>query len=372
VDQDTVADETTDELAAYMAAYGAELLERLNGDFEDSLVFAARVLTSRTGARAAAVTAIDARGADVVVTDGAGRHTERLAFAEALTGPAQLTAGLFGLVARAREVSGEPGQTSAERELAEMSAIRTFVTRVVAVADVHPHLRRITFGGGDLTRFAPLGPDTFLYVLLPPPGADGLTIDRSFTWEAYAAMPPHEQPVGAYYTVRAWRPEVAELDMLFVLHDVGHAGSWAARAEPGDPVALWGPRSAYHPPADVDWVLLVADETGLPAVAGILEQLPADVPALVVAEVADAAEHQDLPMRPGTDVTWLHRDGASAGTTTLLADAVAASVWPDGTPYVWGGGESHAMTAVRRHVRDARGLDRTHVSLVAYWRHTAD
>jgi len=29
------------------------------------------------------------------------------------------------------------------------------------------------------------------------------------------------------------------------------------------------------------------------------------------------------------------------------------------------------MTAVRRHVRDIRGVDRAHVSLVAYWRHTA-
>ena len=46
------------------------------------------------------------------------------------------------------------------------------------------------------------------------------------------------------------------------------------RARPGDPVALWGPRTAYAPPAGTDWYLLVADETGLPAVAAILESLP--------------------------------------------------------------------------------------------------
>ena len=45
-------------------------------------------------------------------------------------------------------------------------------------------------------------------------------------------MPPEEQPVGAYYTVRAWRPEVAELDILFVLHGDGPASAWAARATP--------------------------------------------------------------------------------------------------------------------------------------------
>ena len=41
----------------------------------------------------------------------------------------------------------------------------------------------------------------------------------------------------------------------------------------------------------------------------------------------------------------------------------------DGRTYVWGGAESRAMTAVRRHVRHERGLAREQVSLVAYWRH---
>ncbi len=65
----------------------------------------------------------------------------------------------------------------------------------------------------------------------------------------------------------------------------------------------------------------------------------------------------------------MYRNGAPAGTTTLLADAVRALPWPGGTPYVWGGGESRVMTAVRRHVRGEIGLSREQVSLVAYWRH---
>ncbi len=59
------------------------------------------------------------------------------------------------------EASGEAGETTAERQIRLMSTIRTFLTSVVAVRDVHPHLRQITFGGGDLTTFVPLGPDTF-------------------------------------------------------------------------------------------------------------------------------------------------------------------------------------------------------------------
>jgi NADPH-dependent ferric siderophore reductase len=366
---DTATDRD-DPVAAAMAELGPEMLAELNLEFEDSVLFAARVLAGRPAATAARVTAVDGSGVDLVVADEVGEQRERLAFAEPIDDVTRVTAELFALVTRAREQSGEDGVTSIERLMAEMSGIRTFLTEVAAVEDVHGHLRRITFAGGDLSGFAPLGPDTFLHLLLPPPGRTELTVDRSFSWERVGDMPEGERPVGAYYTVRAWRPERAELDMLFVLHgDAGPASAWAHRARPGDPVALWGPRSAYHPPPGTDWYLLVADETGLPAVANILESLPEGTVARVFAEVAGEAERQDLPTSPTFEVTWLHRDGAPAGTTTLLADAVRAMPWPGGTPYVWGGGESRAMTAVRKHVRGSIGLPRESVSLVGYWRH---
>jgi NADPH-dependent ferric siderophore reductase len=257
----------------------------------------------------------------------------------------------------------------AEREAAEMAAIRTFLAEVVAVDDVHRHLRRVVVAGDDLASFHPTAPDTFVYVLLPPPGRDALTIDQAFTWEGYERMADADRPVGAYYTVRRWDPASRELTMLMVRHgDSGPASAWIERAQPGDPVALWGPRTAYHPPAGTDRYLLVADDTGLPAVAAILETLPSGAPATVIAEVADTSERQDLPALPDVDVMWLYRDGAEPGTTTLLADAVWAMDWPGGVPYVWGGGESRAMTDVRRYVRGERRLRRDAVSLVAYWR----
>ncbi|MDQ7993714.1 MAG: siderophore-interacting protein, partial [Propionicimonas sp.] len=157
-----------------------------------------------------------------------------------------------------------------------------------------------------------------------------------------------------------------------VLHgDSGPASAWAMRAAPGDPVALWGPRTAYEPPAGTEHLVLVADETALPAVAVILEQLPDGVTAQVVAEVGAEGERQQLPELDQAAVTWLHRDGAEAGTTTSLLDTVRALPPFPGATYVWGGGESRAMTAVRRHVRDERGLERDAVSLVAYWRRDA-
>jgi len=256
-----------------------------------------------------------------------------------------------------------------ETQAPQLAAAATRVTEVAAVRDVVPGLREVTFRGGDLATFTPLSADTFLYLLLPPPARPDLVVDASFTWERAFAMPEEERPVGAYYTVRRWRPEVAEMDVWMVLHgDDGPASAWAARAQVGDRVALWGPRSAFVPPAGTDRLLLVADETGLPAVAAILEQRPAGQPAHVIAEVEDEAHQPPLPLDDAVTVEWVHRRGAAPGTTTLLLDAVVALPPLQGTPYVWGGAESRTLTKVRKEIRVNRGLPREQVSLVGYWR----
>jgi NADPH-dependent ferric siderophore reductase len=189
--------------------------------------------------------------------------------------------------------------------------------------------------------------------------------------------------VGAYYTVRRWRPEVQEIDLWMVLHHeggepddvddprVGAAARWAAAAAPGDAVGLWGPRTAFEPPADTDSYLLVADETGLAAVAALLEQWgagPTPPPSTtVVVEVADAEHRVALPMAAWADVRWLHRDGADPGTGTRLLDAVR-SVELGPRTYAVGAAESRQVTAIRRHLRDERGLPAERVSMTGYWR----
>jgi NADPH-dependent ferric siderophore reductase len=271
---------------------------------------------------------------------------------------------------RARDLDPTGESTSAERAMAEVAAIRTFLTTVESTALVHPHLRRITFAGGDLVDFEPSGADSFVYVLAPPPGCDHLMIDQSFTWEQHASIPEDVRPIGAYYTVRRWDRATKRLEALFVLHgDEGPASAWAARAKSGDPVALWGPRTAYEPPAGTDQLLLIADETGLPAVAAILDQLPDGVTATVVAEVAGPDERQVLREAANIDTRWLHRGDAEPGTTTLLIDAVRALPRPSSTTYVWGAGESRTMTALRKYLRKELGFPREAISLVAYWRH---
>lgn len=363
---------TDSSFAEQLAAVEPMLLEHLNGEHNDSLAFLVTVLGQIPDLVTAEAIGIDGAGIDVRL----GRPDSdpaviRINFAEPATAIDQLTMRAFALLSDARAKSGDSGElTSLEQERAGIDAIPTFFTSVVRIEQRSPHLRRITFGGGDLTNFEPLSPDQFMYVLLPPAGATELAIDHTFTWEKVREMAPDTRPQGAYYTVRHWRPEVHELDVDFVLHgDEGPASAWAMRVEIGSKVALWGPRTAYEPPATTEWYLLVADETGLPGVGAIIDSLPADAVVRAFIEVADETEHQPLRESPTTDVTWIHRNGAAAGTTTNLIDAVRAMPWPGGLPYAWGGGESRAVTAVRKYLRNEFGLERDAVSMTGYWRH---
>lgn len=362
-----------DPVSAFIAELGAAVLERLNEDLEDSIALIASAFTERSGIVGAAVTGIDRRGIDLLVTDVVGEHVARVGFAEEIDRPEQLWDAVQALVAAARSAKPEAPLTEGEREAAELRSVRTFLTQVESVEDVHDHLRRITFVGGDLVGFRPPAPDAFVHVLAAPAGCEQLAIDRSFTWTQLESIPEAIRPVGAYYTVRRWDPTAARLEMLVVLHgDEGDGSAWARRARPGERAALWGPRTAYRPPVGTRHLVLVADDTALPGAAAILEQAPSSTTARLIGEVAGAEERQDIPCRAGVEVQWVHRGAAPPGTGTLLLDAVEAlPPFPPDT-YVWGGGEARVMTALRHHLRRGRNLPREAVSLVAYWRSAAD
>ncbi|WP_405012644.1 siderophore-interacting protein [Kitasatospora sp. NBC_01539] len=256
-----------------------------------------------------------------------------------------------------------------------------FGAAVVRTARLGPTLLRITFGGEGLRGFRSGGRDQSLSLFLPHPGQDApvLPLEAGDGWfAAWRALDPAVAAVMRSYTVRAHRPEQAEVDVDFALHGVGTevsgpagpAARWAAGARPGDRVVLLGPAVAdnrsvgFRPPADAEWVLLAADETALPAVGSVLESLPEDLPATVFVSVPYAADVQELAGPPGTRITWLVREAGDPG----LPEAVRAADLPAGRPYAWLAGEAGAVRALRRHLVGERGTDRRSVCFSGYWR----
>ncbi|MCE6999239.1 siderophore-interacting protein [Saccharothrix sp. S26] len=237
-----------------------------------------------------------------------------------------------------------------------------FVITVTAVADIGPHLRRVTFHAPEFAGYRVTGPDECFGLLVPPPGRP-LTMpseDRVNVRTAIRALPAADQPDLRWYTVRAHRPEAAEIDVDFVLHgDAGPGTRWASRAGAGASVGFRAGNSGYRPPSTGS-VLLVADETALPALCAIVE---AGVPAgtRIFAEVPTEDFHVDVDAA----VTWLHRGTDAPGSHVLRA----VTDLPGPTPaYAWVCGESSLATAVRRHLVKDRGLDRRSVMFSGYWK----
>ncbi|MFC0505652.1 siderophore-interacting protein [Micromonospora costi] len=257
---------------------------------------------------------------------------------------------------------------------------RFYAAQVAGVRRVGASTIRVTFGGQDLAGFAGGGRDQSVSLFLPHPGQPAPVLPAAGTddwFGAYRALDPAVRAVMRSYTIREQRPERAEVDIDFVSHgDGGPASRWANRAGPGDRVVLLGPALpenpsvCFRPPDDTALILLVADETALPAVGGILDWLPAGAHVRAWIEVPDPTDIQPLPTEAHAEVTWLVR-GATPPGSSLLVDAVRAARLPSVTPYAWVAGESSMVRGVRRHLVGERGIDKARVTFTGYWRRGA-
>lgn len=122
------------------------------------------------------------------------------------------------------------------------------------------------------------------------------------------------------YTIRRWETATRELDLDFLLHGYGPGGLWAAHAKAGDHLIIGEPRMSYKPDPVATTFILARDAASLPAIATILEALPASSHATVYAEVEGPAEELALPTPERSSVHWLHRSG------TVLEPAASWSV----------------------------------------------
>ncbi|MFD7549381.1 siderophore-interacting protein [Streptomyces sp. NPDC059816] len=252
-----------------------------------------------------------------------------------------------------------------------MTIHRATVSRVQRLSD---SMVRITLTGGDVPDFVSTGVGDEYVRLFFPHGPDrqdlSLPVTTDTGWETPEGRPTAPMRT---YTIRAVRPEAAEIDIDFVIHDHGVAATWAAAAWPGDPLGLNAPTGLYDPPADLARQVLVCDLTGLPALARILEDTPESVVTRAVVEIPDDGARQPLPDHPRAKVTWTH--GGNGHGPSRLADLVTTAL-PEhsdltGT-YIWVAGETTALRSVRKHLRKTLALPTDRFKVVGYWAPGAD
>ncbi|MFC7359964.1 siderophore-interacting protein [Nocardioides astragali] len=289
---------------------------------------------------------------------------------------------------------------------------------VVSVERLSPTFVRVELGGPELAHFGVEGAryDQRIKLILPDPDTGGLTSTEGAdeSWLAtWLDRPVTERGHMRTYTVRDVRGsgEQTTLVVDMVLHLegdlVGPGSSWASQAAPGDRIVVLGPRRGYPyggieftPPPGAD-LLLVGDETAVPAICTVLEQLADDARGKAFLEVPVAADVQAVRPPAGVDVVWLAREGAELGaglhdavvahlgipgaTVEVAPDEVDPDLWETpfysssgeevpggvvgvGGTYAWIAGESKVVTGLRRHLVNELGFDRSQVAFMGYWR----
>lgn len=244
------------------------------------------------------------------------------------------------------------------------------------------HWMRVTLGGGEIDRFRPMGYDQWFRLFLPLGGDEGLErlpakANKLFGYLRYLRIPDGVRPVMRNYTVRAFRAATgdrgAELDVDFVLHGsaedgtAGPASRWAETCAPGESVVVIDEGLAFNPERGTERVVLVADETGLPAIAGVCASLPPDASGLALIEVPSAEDALEFAHPDGVTVRWIVRDHDTKPGTPAL-EALREASLPDAPFHAYLVGEQALATDGRRHLVNERGVSKDLVSFCGYWR----
>jgi NADPH-dependent ferric siderophore reductase len=203
-------------------------------------------------------------------------------------------------------------------------------------------------------------------VFFPKPGEERPILP---TW---TGRPPEgvERPLSRTYTPRSWRAETLELDIDFVTHGNGPGSSWARNAAPGSFASVSTPKSAYAIDPSVSSYIIAGDDAAVPAIATILEALPAHTQADVYLEVDDANEEQRLSSAADTQITWLYRDARHDAEAGRVLDQTIRSLrLPDGDTRIFVACEASVMRDLRRYLLNDRQMDRGLVYTHGYWKH---
>lgn len=238
------------------------------------------------------------------------------------------------------------------------------ILTVAAVTRLSTVMARVRFTGPDLADFVTVAAEDHvkLFFDTDEAGEPVLPAVEDDRWAGGRGLTYRD------YTVRAFDRETLSLDIDFVLHDHGIAGSWAATAEPGMRLGALGPRGSFRVKDVFDWYLLAVDETALPAAARWLESLRPQARAFVYVEVDGPEAELPLFSPAGLEVTWLHRGGRPAGSTDLIEQAVRGFDRPEGSGFTWVAGETLSIKPLRGFLKNELGLDRDDYDVDGYWR----
>ncbi|PYF71581.1 siderophore-interacting protein [Pedobacter nutrimenti] len=236
---------------------------------------------------------------------------------------------------------------------------------------ITPHYIRITLTGADVPLFAGTTIGVNNKIFIPPAGVNKVFFpDYNFESNEWTFPPEEVRPSVRTYTHRGFDLDKKEMIIDFVSHgDSGPASAWAISAKEGDPlgVAMKAAPTELYPQAD--WYLLVADATGIPVIAAILERLPENAKGIAHIEVQSPQDEQLLKAPSGIKINWLHN--AHPGAQDLLSAVVRSTDLPDkasGSRFGYVAAEFSSVKDIRQFLRKEQNWSTEELYAYSYWK----
>lgn len=235
---------------------------------------------------------------------------------------------------------------SVEPQTNLFSDLQNFVARkgrrmwpltVLAKSRIAPRMARVEFLGSDLDEFVwTRGQD----VVLEIPSAEGIA--------------------RRHYTIRTHDPVKRTLSVDFFLHGEGASGPWLDNLRIGDAVNAVGPRGHTYL-REAHWHLFIGDETCIPAIFAMLEELNGTASAHVFLETESETDRVPFDVRPQTTISWMKRNG------NALFNSVENFPLPKDEGFAYVIGETVKVRAIRHRLLE-RGIARNRIAAEGYWR----
>ena len=263
--------------------------------------------------------------------------------------------------------------------VSEQTPSSVWLLTVVRAARPSSSFIRITLGTDDprfAQTFEALGHDQWFRLFIPVDGVLELPYGDAEGWYSrWLEMDERVRGMIRNYTVREARQVAAgwELDVDFVVHRSpvsgeveGVAASWALAAQPGDTAGFLAQACIFDADNGASHVVVIADESGVPAAEGISCSLGADIRSTFVLEVPHGDDRRALATDDRSTTHWLVRDDdAPTPGSVILQHLDGVEVTAES--YIYIVGEAAFVLAARASLL-GRGIPKGRIRTCAYLR----
>ncbi|MGC2940996.1 MULTISPECIES: siderophore-interacting protein [unclassified Brevibacterium] len=252
---------------------------------------------------------------------------------------------------------------SAIREIGRQRPLITMNLDVLDVTDVSFGFRRLTLHGHEIDEYSdPRAADAFKVMIPPLDALDRRSHAPVRDAQGLPTWPGQQDPLLRALTVRSLDRARRLMTVDVSSHSDGLLNLWLSALSPGDTVSISGMRAEWYLPAEIEQLVLIADDAGAPALASIIEALPT--------ETASTHTHIIAPESTRDYLGAAGTEGSNSAVTFVpsLTDLKAEGIVGNGArSQVWIAAETSTVRTLRSVAKYDWNVNTQDLLARAYW-----